>query len=335
MPLLLLLVWASLPLSAEHHTLESTVKTVHWGFYSAAQPAVLRVKSGDTVTLRSAMIDTPEALEQVGVPGNEIEASHRAIHSQVRNEGPGPHILTGPIYVEGAEPGDTLEVRIQSMQLALPYAINLFLPGMGVLPADFPYKHRKLIRLDKQRNLGRFAPGVDIPLRPFFGSMGVAPPLESGRISSAPPWIHGGNLDLKELTAGTTLLLPIHAKGALFSVGDGHAAQGNGEVSLTALETVLTGTLQLTVRKDRPLHWPFAETPTHYITMGFDENLDTAIQIAVREAVAFLAQHAKLSRADAYLLISDACDLSLTQLVDGKRGVHVSIPKNLFTPGSR
>ncbi len=328
---LLLLALVTLPLSAEHHHLDSNPKTVHWGFYSAAQKPILRIRSGDTVTLRSAMIDTPEALEEAGLQPSEIDPSHRAIHSQVKNEGPGPHILAGPIYVEGAEPGDTLEVRIQSIQLHLPYAINLFLPGLGVLPNDFPYKHRKLIRLDKQRNIAPFAPGVDIPLKPFFGSMGVAPPVEWGRVSSAPPWVHGGNLDLKELTAGATLWLPVHAKGALFSAGDAHAAQGNGEVSLTALETVLTGTFQFNVRKNRPLHWPFAETPTHYITMGFDENLDTAIQIAVREAIAFLAQHAKLSRADAYLLVSDACDLSLTQLVDGKRGVHVSIPKSLFT----
>lgn len=317
--------------SAEHHVLPSTPKTVHWGYYDAKVAPVLRVRSGDTVEIRSAMIDTPEALEAAGVPRAQIEAEHRAIHEQVKQRGPGPHVLTGPIYVEGAEPGDTLEVRIEAVTLALPYAVNLFLPGAGVLPEDFPYQYRKIIPLDKDRMVGRFAPGVEIPLKPFFGSMGVAPPDSLGRIDSGPPWIHAGNLDNKELVAGTTLYIPVHARGALFSAGDAHAGQGNGEVSLTALETVLTGRFRLTVRKDRPVLWPFAETPTHYITMGFDENLDLAIKIALREMIGFLATRFKLSRADAYLLASDAADFSLTQLVDGKRGVHAMIAKSIFT----
>jgi acetamidase/formamidase len=315
---------------AAQHTLLSTPKTVHWGYYDAAQQPVLRVRSGDTVEIRTAMIETPEALEQSGVAPSQIEASHRAIHREVKNEGPGPHVLTGPIYIEGAEPGDTLEVRIESVRLALPYALNLFLPGLGVLPNDFPYLHRKVIPLDEKRMVARFAPGVEIPLKPFFGSMGVAPPQPLGRISSGPPWIHAGNLDNKELIAGTTLYIPVHVRGALFSVGDAHANQGNGEVSLTALETVLTGNFRLIVRKDKPLRWPFAETPTHYITMGFDENLDTAIQTAVREMVDFLAARLQMSRADAYLLASDAADLSITQLVDGKRGVHMMIAKSIL-----
>jgi acetamidase/formamidase len=315
---------------AEHHTLHSTPKTVHWGYYDAAQPPVLRIRSGDTVEIRTAMIDSPEGLESAGVPASQIEASHRAIHREVKKEGPGPHVLTGPIYVEGAEPGNTLEVRIEAVRLALPYAVNMFLPGMGVLPADFPYMYRKVVPLDEKRMVARFAPGVEIPLKPFFGSMGVAPPEPTGRISSAPPWVHAGNVDNKELVAGATLYIPVHARGALFSVGDAHAGQGNGEVSLTALETVLTGTFRLTVRKDRPLRWPFAETPTHYITMGFDESLDTAIQITVREMIDFLSSRLKISRADAYLLASDAADLSITQLVDGKRGVHMMISKSIL-----
>ena len=315
---------------AAQHTLLSTPKTVHWGYYDAAQPPVLHVRSGDTVEVRTAMIDSPEELERLGVPASQIEASHRAIHREVKNEGPGPHILTGPIYVEGAEPGDTLEVHIQAVRPALPYAVNIFLPGLGVLPNDFPYLYRKLVPLDEKRMVARFAPGVEIPLRPFFGSMGVAPPEGLGRLNSGPPWIHAGNLDNKELVSGTTLYIPVHARGALFSVGDGHAGQGNGEVSLSALETVLTGTFRLTVRKDRPGRWPFAETPTHYMTMGFDENLDIAIQTAVREMVGFLATRLQMSRADAYLLASDAADLSITQLVDGKRGVHMMISKSIL-----
>ncbi|MGH9719197.1 MAG: acetamidase/formamidase family protein [Bryobacteraceae bacterium] len=315
---------------AEHHRLPSTPKTVHWGYYDAAQPPVLRVRSGDTVEIRSAMIDTPEALESAGVRSAEIEAEHRAIHQQVQQRGPGPHVLTGPVYVEGAEPGDTLEVRIESVRLALPYAVNLFKPGLGTIPEDFPYEYRKVIPLDEKRMVARFTPGVEIPLKPFFGSMGVAPPASLGRINSAPPWVHAGNLDNKELVAGTTLYIPVHARGALFSAGDAHAGQGNGEVSLTALETVLTGVFRLTVRKDQRLKWPSAETPTHYMTMGFDENLDLAIKIALREMIDFLSSRFKLSRADAYLLASDAADFSITQLVDGKRGVHAMIAKSIF-----
>ncbi|MBK5294389.1 MAG: acetamidase/formamidase family protein [Acidobacteriia bacterium] len=315
---------------AEHHILPSTPKTVHWGYYDAALAPVLRIRSGDTVEMRSAMIDSPEALESAGVPRTQIEASHRAIHAQVKERGPGPHVLTGPVYVEGAEPGDTLEVQIQSVTLALPYAINLFLPGLGVLPEDFPYQYRKAIPLDKDRMVAHFAPGVDIPLRPFFGSMGVAPPGALGRIDSAPPWVHAGNLDNKELVAGATLYIPVHTRGALFSAGDAHAGQGNGEVSLTALETVLTGVFRFTVRKDRPVRWPCAETPTHYMTMGFDEDLDLAIKIALRELIDFLAVRFNLSRQDAYLLASDAADFSITQLVDGKRGVHAMIAKSIF-----
>ncbi len=318
-------------LGAEHHQLASTPKTVHWGYYDAATKPILKIRSGDTVEIRSAMIDTPEALERSGIAAAQIEADHRAIHRDVKDRGPGPHILTGPIFVEGAEPGDTLEVRIESVKVAVPYAVNLFLPGLGTLPEDFPFEYRKVIPLDAQRGIARFAPGVEIPLRPFFGSMGVAPPESLGRVNSAPPWIHAGNLDNKELVAGTTLLIPVHASGALFSVGDGHAGQGNGEVSLTALETVLTGVFRLSVRKGARLRWPRAETPTHYMTMGFDESLDAAIKNALREMIDLLNSRHGLSREDAYLLASDAADFSITQLVDGKRGVHATMPKSIFT----
>jgi len=233
--------------------------------------------------------------------------------------------------VEGAEPGDTLEVHIESIRLGLPYAINLFLPGLGVLPEDFPYSHRKLVPLNKKRMVALFAPGVEIPIRPFFGSMGVAPPRDLGRINSTPPWIHAGNLDNKELVAKSTLYIPVHVRGALFSVGDAHAGQGNGEVSLSALETVLSGTFRFTVRKGPRLLWPRAETPTHFMTMSFDENLDVAIRTALRGMIDLLVERYKLTREDAYLLASDAVDFSITQLVDGKRGVHAMIPKSVFT----
>lgn len=326
-----LLLAASFSLPAERHTLLSTAKTVHWGYYSAAQTPVLRVRSGDTVEIRTAMIDSPEALERSGVPAGQIDAASREIHRSIKDRGTGPHILTGPVFVEGAEPGDTLEVHIESIRLGLPYAVNVFFPGMGVLPEDFPYEYRKLIPLDEKRMVARFAPGVEIPLRPFFGSMGVAPPEGMGRINSAPPWIHAGNLDNKELVAGTTLYIPVHVRGALFSIGDAHAAQGNGEVCLSALETVLSGVFRFAVRKGPRLLWPRAETPTHLMTMGFDENLDMAIRTALREMIGLIMDRSKLSREDAYVLASDAVDFSITQLVDGKRGVHAMIPKSIFT----
>ena len=318
------------PVFGAAHRLLSTPKTVVWGYYDAAVPPVLRVNSGDTVEIRSSMIAGSEMLEKAGVAPDQIEQSLRDIHREVKKEGPGPHILTGPVYVEGAEPGDVLEVRIEAIRPALPYALNLFVPGSGVLPEDYPYARVKVFRLDTERLVARFGEGIEIPLRPFFGSMGVAPPAEVGRISSAPPWVHAGNLDNKELVAGTTLYIPVHAPGALFSVGDAHAAQGNGEVDLAALETALTGVFRLVARKDLRLRWPRAETPTHYMTMGFDEDLDQAAKLATREMVEFLVNEKRLSRDDAYMLASVAADLSVTQLVDGKKGIHAMIPKSIF-----
>src|SRR5262249_44433912 len=217
----------------------------------------------------------------------------------VKNKGPGGHILTGPIYVEGAEVGDVLEVRILKIKLAIPYAYNSFGGKSGFLPEDFKKSRTKIIPLDEQRMIGHFADGIEIPLKPFFGSMGVAPPPSMGRVSSGPPGIHAGNLDNKELVEGTKLFIPVHVKRALFSIGDGHAAQGNGEVDITALETSLHGTLQFVVRKDMKLKWPRAETPTHYIVMGIDRDLTKATKIAVREAIDFLATEKKLSPEDA------------------------------------
>jgi acetamidase/formamidase len=326
------LVWllASLSMASEaaHHVLKPTPKTVIWGYYDASVPPVLRIHAGDTVEIEAAMIAPPAMLEAAGVPPGQIPESDRAIHRAVKNEGPGPHILTGPIFVEGAEPGDVLEVRIQSIDLVLSWALNLFQPGVGFLPEDFPYERIKIVPLDRRRMLARFG-AVEIPIRPFFGSMGVAPPLFSGRISSNPPWIHAGNLDNKELVAGTTLYIPVHVRGALFSLGDAHAGQGDGEVSLTALETSLRGTFQFIVRKGRRLFWPRAETPTHFITMGFHEDLTQAAKAATREAIEFLVHEKGFSREDAYMLTSDVVDLRITQLVDGKVGVHAMIPKSV------
>lgn len=310
--------------------LKPTPKTVAWGYYDASTPPVLRVKSGDTVEIQTLITSSPARLEAAGVPPEKVEQSLRDIYKEVTNKGPGGHILTGPIFVEGAEPGDVLEVRIKAIKLAIPYAYNAFGPGRGFIPEDYPYPKFKIIPLDDKRMIGNFADGIEIPLKPFFGSLGVAPPDVSGRISSAPPWIHAGNLDNKELVAGTTLFIPIHARGALFLAGDGHAGQGNGEVDITALETSLIGTFQLIVRKDLHLKWPRAETPSHFITMGIHEDLNEATKAALREMIDFLVKEKHLTRDDAYMLASVAADLEITQLVDGNKGVHAMMPKAIF-----
>jgi len=318
---------------AAQHQLPITPATAAWGYYDAAAPPVLRIKSGETVAVHTLITSTPARLEGAGVAPAQVEPALRDITEHVTNKGPGGHILTGPIFVEGAEPGDVLEVRIQSIQLAIPYAYNAFGPKSGFIPEDFGYAKMKIIPLDAKRMVAHFAPGIDLPLRPFFGSMGVAPPAAAGRINSAPPGIHGGNLDNKELVAGTTLYLPVHAAGALFFVGDGHAGQGNGEVDITALETSLTGTLQFIVRKDLHLTWPRAETPTHYISMGLNEDLTLAAKGAVREMIDFLVANKHLTRDEAYMLCSVAGDLDVTQVVDGTRGAHMLLPKSIFGKG--
>ncbi len=303
-------------------------ENICWGYYwSKAKPAV-KTHSGDRVTVQTVS-GNPTALAGAGVPDDQLTAV-KAIYDKVTDKGPGGHLLTGAIYVEEAEPGDTLEVQIEKITLDVPYAYNAFGPGRGFLPDDFPYARYKVIPLDREHMLARFAPGIEIPLRPFFGSMGVSPPPGTGRLDSAPPWIHAGNMDNKELVAGTTLFVPVHAKGALFEVGDGHAGQGNGEVDITAMETSLTGTFTFIVHKGKMLRWPRAETPTHYITMGFNQDLTKATELAVKDMIDLLVSERHLSRDDAYMLTSVAVDVDITQLVDGNKGVHAMLSKAIF-----
>ena len=337
-PALFLFAYLAAPLHAPQspapvgqiYHLKPTPKTVVWGYYDAKATPVLRIKSGDTVEIQTLVASNPERFESAGLGADQIEPAMRDIFREVKERGPGPHILTGPIFIEDAEPGDVLEVRIQQIRLAIPYALNAFLPGRGFLPDDYPYARTKVIPLDEKRMVAHFADGIEIPIRPFFGSMGVAPPEVTGRISSGPPWIHAGNLDDKDLVAGTTLFVPVHARGALFEVGDGHAGQGDGEVDLSAMETSLIGTFQFIVRKDMHLRWPRAETPTSYITMGLNADLTEATKMAVREMIDFLMQEKHLSRDDAYMLASVAADLEITEVVDGNNGVHMTIPKAIF-----
>jgi acetamidase/formamidase len=304
---------------------------VAYGYYwSDAQP-VLRIASGDIVDVDTLLTNTPQGLQRAGVPAEKIQASLRAVVDEVTGErkGPGGHILTGPIYVEGAQPGDVLEVNVLSIDLPLDYGYNGcngFLPENcdKALPA-------KIIPLDRKKMTAEFLPGIVIPLRPFFGSMGVAPAADAGRVSSNPPGRHAGNLDNRELAAGSTLYIPVFVPGALFVVGDGHAAQGDGEVDQTAIETSLRGRLRLTVRKDMKLAWPRAETPTDYISMATDPDLTIATRGAIQEMIDFLVAEKHLTQHQAYQLLSIAGNVAVTQLVDKpNHGVHVRLPKSIF-----
>jgi acetamidase/formamidase len=312
------------------YQLKPTPQTIAWGYYAANVPPALRVQSGATVQIQTLLTSSPARLAQAGVPADQIEQSLRDIFDQVKDRGPGGHILTGPVYIDGAEPGDVLEVRIRAIRLAIPYAYNAFGPGRGFLPDDYPYAKIKIIPLDANRMVAHFSDGIEIPLHPFFGSLGDAPPEAAGRISSAPPWMHAGNLDNKYLVAGTTLYIPINAPGALFWAGDGHAGQGDGEVDITAMETSLIGTFQLIDRKDMHLLWPRAETPEYYITMGINADLNKATEMAVHQMIDFLMSEKNLSRDDAYMLSSVAADLHISELVDGNDVVSMMLPKAIF-----
>jgi acetamidase/formamidase len=317
--------------SPRTHRLEATPATVAYGYYwSDAKPA-LRIASGDIIDVDTLLTNSPAGLQRAGVPDDRIQPSLKTIVAEVTGDrrGPGGHILTGPVYVEGAGPGDVLEVKVLSIDLAIDYGYN---GCSGFIPENCDRASgTKIIALDRKSMTAEFEPGIVIPLRPFFGSMGVAPPPEAGRVSSNPPGRHAGNMDNKELVAGSTLYIPVFAPGALFEVGDGHAAQGDGEVDQTAIETSLRGRLQLTVKKGMTLAWPRAETATDYISMAADPDLTVATRLAIQEMVDFLVVARGLSRHRAYQLVSVAGNVAVTQLVDKPNvGVHVRLPKSIF-----
>jgi len=317
--------------SPRTHRLEATPSTVAYGYYWSEATPALKVASGDIIDVDTLLTNSPAGLEKAGVPPEKVQASLRRIVVEVTGDrrGPGGHILTGPVYVEGALPGDVLEVKVLSIDLPLDYGYN---GCAGFLPENCDKSvPQKIVVLDRQTMTAEFFPGIVVPLRPFFGSMGVAPPAEVGRVSSNPPSRFAGNMDNRELVAGSTLYIPVFVPGALFAVGDGHAAQGDGEVDQTAIETSLRGRLQLTVRKGERLNWPRAETATDYISMGADPDLTVATRIAIQEMVDFLARTRKLTTHQAYQLVSVAGHVAVTQLVDRPTmGVHVKVPKSIF-----
>lgn len=311
------------------HRLEAGPSTVAWGHYDPVKPGVLTIRPGDIVEVTTMLTSSPTRLVQMGLPADEVQDNLAAIYDQVTDRGPGGHILTGPIHVEGAEPGDVLEVRILEVGYSIPYGYN----GCSGFVPDLcdPDRRSRLIRIDTETNRAEIAPGVSVDLHPFFGSMGVAPPPDSGRVSSVPPGRHAGNMDLKELVAGTRVYIPVWVPGALFEVGDGHALQGDGEANQTGLETSLEGRLQFELHKGMNLDWPRAETPTHHILMGFDPDLERATEIAIRETVEFLMERLDLTSGEAYSVVSMAVDLRVTELVDQNVGVHAMVSKTLLS----
>jgi len=314
------------------HRLEASPETVHWGFFDAKLPPQITVDSGDTVTIST--VSGTLGLLPKAASGLTVPPALQAIHDKVQAKLGGPHILTGPVAVRGAKAGQVLEVRIKAVELNQDWGYNTVRPLAGALPHDFDEFRQIHIPLDKQRMIGKLPWGLDIDLKPFFGIMAVAPPAAWGMINSPPPRKNGGNIDNKELVAGTTLYLPIHTDGALFSCGDGHGAQGDGEVCITAIETGLVGTFELIVRSDMsPLEWPMAETPTHVMTMAFDPDLDDCVVIALRDMIKLICARTGISREDAYTLCSLAADLRVTQVVNGAKGIHVMLEKKLLQKG--
>lgn len=307
------------------HRLDATVETVHWGYLDGSLGPRLEVESGDTV-----VIDTLSGWPEVAPDRNLYRAAHWAVATTLK-PAMGSHILTGPIAIRGARPGDTLEVRIKAIELTEDWAWNAIRPLRGALPEDFGEFQPRVIPLDRAAMTAHLPWGPTLPLRPFFGVLATAPRREYGRVSTVEPREYGGNMDCQELREGTSVFLPVFVEGANFSAGDGHALQADGEVCLSALETGLRGTFELVVHHGKALGSPRAITPTHLITLGFDLDLDDAAKQALRAMIAWLVELKGWDPAEAYVFCSLACDLRVTQLVDGNKGIHAMVDRALIT----
>ncbi len=331
---------AQQPATRPELRIPSTPATVVRGVIPANVPPIMRVQQGQMVTIDTLSHqglntgDDPIAFfAKGGIKSEDVLKDAVDVYGRVKpTPGMGAHVLTGPVYIEGAEPGDMLEVRVIDVKFRVPYGVNATNKGSGVLPELLSEPVFRIIRLDLDRNVALFTPEIEVPLAPFMGIMAVAPPADMATVSSRPPGIFGGNLDLKQLTRGATLYLPVFNAGALFFTGDAHAAQGDGEVDGTAIETSLTPTFQFIVHKGKGKHlnWPRAETPTHYISMGVDRDLNVAMKAATQEAVNFLMQEKGLSARDAYQLASIAVDFRVAEAVNLNQMIYGMIPKSLF-----
>lgn len=312
---------------AKTHVLPANEVTTWTGYFDNSIAPVLTIDSGDILDTQTLALYNDKLK-----PGLTI-ADVVKLRAEVAAEKKTSHTMTGPVFINGAEPGDVLEIKIMKL-VPRPYAVNYNIPGtvakVGTLPEDFPDGQVKDFKLDLKKMTTKFNDKIEVPVKPFIGIMAVAPE-KPGKVSTAPPNAYGGNMDNKELVEGSTLYLPVFVKGGLFAIGDAHAGQGDGEVNITAMETALDkAVMKITVRKDMKLTKPFAETTTHYIAMGFNADLDEAAKEALREAITFLVKDKGLTPMDAYALCSVVGDLRVTQLVDGNKGIHVMIPKSIF-----
>ena len=309
------------------HLLKATPDTVHWGFLDGSLKPVLSIESGDQVTIQ-CLSGSPEWMPPKEL-GFDILPDLTEVHQKVK-KGSGNHIFTGPIAVKGALVGDVLEVKIHDIKIRQNWGWNVFRAYMGTLPEDFPYMRLTHIPFDLKAKVATLPSGFKVPLRPFFGQLAVQPAAAFGRQNSKEPREFGGNIDCKELVAGSTIYLPVWNDGGLFSTGDGHAAQGDGEVDGTAIETSLQGTFEFKVRKDLGWKMPRAETTTHYITFGLDTDLDNAARQALRDMIDWIVRMTGCHKDEAYALCSFATDLHITQTVNNVKGVHAMIEKNIL-----
>ena len=335
---------------ATEHYIESTPENVIWGelFISEDEP-ILTVRSGDVVTVETISHegilpdqgDTVEFFTSAGIDEADILPDQLAVKEQIERTAPGPHVITGPIYVEGAEPGDVLEIKTVGIDYRVPYGVISNRHSKGALPGEYPLNdadiYTKVIPLNTEQNTGIFRPdndrqNINLPLEPFMGIMGVAPANPEEAVNSVPPGNYGGNVDIKHLTAGSSLYLPVQVPGALFYTGDPHCAQGNGEVALTAIECSLTPTFELIVHKDKQLESPMGETEDVWLAIGLDEDLDEAMKKAVRESLRIVNEEYGLTKEDALLFGSAAIDYEVSQVVDIVKGIHGVIPKAILEP---
>ena len=335
---------------ASDYVVESTPENVIWGkLFTPDSEPILQIESGAVVTIETVSHegilpdqgDTVEFFTQAGIDEADILPDQLAVKEQIERTAPGPHVITGPIYIEGAEPGDVLEIKTVGIDYRVPYGVISNRHSKGGLPEEYPVNdaeiYTKVIPLDTEQNIGIFRPdngrpNIDLPLEPFMGIMGVAPADSEEAVNSVPPGNYGGNVDIKRLIPGSSLYLPVQVPGALFYTGDPHCAQGNGEVALTAIECSLTPTFELIVHKDKQLESPMAETPDAWIAIGLDEDLDEAMKKAIRESLRIIEDEYGLTKQDALLFGSAAIDYEVSQVVDIVKGIHGVIPKDILQP---
>ncbi|MEF8827805.1 MAG: acetamidase/formamidase family protein [Haloarcula sp.] len=321
---------------------ESTPENVVWGAIDPTKDPVERVESGsvvqiETISHEGILEDQPgpeEFFTDAGIPESEILEDQVRVYDEVPHDGGGPHVITGPVYIEDAEPGDVLEVEVLDIDFRVPYGANTMRQRKGGLPSEFTWNDSEVIEFDLDRGVAELSETTEIPLEPFQGIMSVGPTMTTGRVNSVPPGPFGGNIDIQGTGVGTTLYFPVFVPGALFFTGDGHALQGNGEVDLTALETSLSPTFRFTLHKNaQQMDWPIAETDEDVYVMGINDDLDNAMEQALREAISLLVHQKNMTPTEAYRLLSLAADFNVSQIVDINKGIHGKIPKSIFTDG--